>query len=207
MLKKNPLFCAFMGICVLAFLGLGALVYLESGTQAKARKQLNRAVMQFSSQTAAEISPTEENLAASDQNVEDLERLLEIIRGDLRRGARLTSTDDGVRVTTGIQQYVTEFQRLADAQVNAAGEAQPVTVPDNFGFGFDDYIDEVEVPDLADEVMLLDKQRQVLRYVMSKLIGASPASIERVAREAFAPGDKNQQPSDSVSRSTRHYRC
>lgn len=191
MFKKNPVFCIILAICLIAFLGGGFLAFSESGKQAKSLKQLKKASQQYKSAAGAEISPTEENLQASEVNVQELQRLLEIIRGDLRRGARLTSTDDGVRVSTAIQQYITEFQRLADSHTNLEGEAQPVSVPDDFGFGFDEFIDEVVVPDVADEVIFLDKQRQVLSYIMNKLIGSSPSSIDSVAREAFqASSDK-----------------
>lgn len=198
MFKKNPLFCIVIVVCVLAFLGAGFLAFTESGKQKKTLQQLKSAAMQLNSQAAAEISPTEANLQASQQNVQELQRLLEIIRGDLRRGARLTSTDDGVRVSTGIQQYITEFQRRASTHTNADGESTPVSIPDDFGFGFDEFIDDTVIPDVAEEVIFLDKQRQVLSYIMTKLIGSSPEAIEAVAREAFPAEGENQPKGDSI---------
>ena len=185
MFKKNPVFCIIIVVCVLAFLGLGFLAFSQSGKQKKALQQAKSAAMQLSAQGSAEISPTEENLEASEANVVELQKLLEIIRGDLRRGQRLTSTDDGVRVSTGIQQYINEFQRKAAASTGPEGEVKAIAIPEDFGFGFDEFIDDTVIPDVAEEVIFLDKQRQVLTYIMTKLMDSSPEAIEAVAREGF----------------------
>lgn len=198
MFKKNPVFCSFIVLCLGAFAALGFLAFSESGKQTKAAHRLKRATQQLNVAAAAEISSSEQNLEASKLNVQKLQRLLEIIRGDLRRGARLTTTDDGVRVSTAINQYIAEFQRSAEAHQDDEGEPKPIAIPENFGFGFDEFINEVEVPDVAEEIIFLDKQRQVLSYIMTKLVGSSPESIELVAREAFSTESKTRNKKRSI---------
>ncbi|ADE54958.1 Amuc_1100 family pilus-like protein [Coraliomargarita akajimensis] len=185
MLKKNPLFTVTIAVLLIAFLGLAYLAYASYAKTGKLKKKLGQAESQLRSQASLQIAPSEENVAASVENVAALEHKLSVIRGDLKHGSRLTSTDDGVRVLASVQQYISEFQRAVKNHTNEAGEPTPIIVPEDFGFGFDEYLNEAQPPATPQEVIYLDKQRQVLGYFVRKLINASPAEIVSVERESF----------------------
>lgn len=194
-LKKNPIFSASVGVCVLAFLGLGYMAFSASGDLKKSKKQLNGAVREYNAAATAEVAPSQENLEASAENLEALERQFSVVSGELRKGTRLTSTDDGIAVTTAIRDYIRKFQRYAANPVDSDGELSDteIVIPEDFAFGFSDYYPTTEIPDDPEEVAYLGKQRQVLNYMMTKLMDARPKSIQMVEREYYkAESDENE---------------
>ncbi len=186
-LKKNPAFSASVAVCVLAFLGLGYMAMSASGDLKKSKQRLKSALREYNATATATIAPTEENLVASQRNLEELQRQFSIVSGELRKGTRLTSTDDGIAVTTGIRDYVRNFQRQAESYVDSEGNLSEteVKIPEDFAFGFSDYYPKTNIPDDPQEVSYLGKQRQILGYMMTKLMAARPTSIESIERERY----------------------
>lgn len=196
MLKKNPIFVAFLALSVVAFVALAFLAFTANGAKSKASRQLRQAEQQLDALLRSEVTPNDENVQASSANVVELQKELERISNELSRGARLQREEDGVRVIASIQQYISGCQRQAEELSNEEGEATPVELPSDFAFGFDAYFDESDVPESVEEIAYLNDQRQVLAYIMDKLFAASPESIESVAREAF-PANVEASKSDS----------
>jgi len=58
---------------------------------------------------------------------------------------------------------------------------------------FDQYITEGQVPADAARASQLDKQRQILSYLLTQLIAADPQSIEAVSREVLEAGTEAEQ--------------
>jgi hypothetical protein len=183
--KKNPVFCIFCAIFLLVFAGGCYLVFAESGKLTKSKKQVANAESQIKGLLYAAPAPTVENVAVSEKNAEQLRAELQRIREDLQRGSRLTTSSDGVRVMAGIQQYISEYQKLATAHIGPNEVPTPIDIPDNFAFGFDQYIDEAIIPEDQAVVPVLDKQRQILSYIVNQLIATHPAGIQKVEREVL----------------------
>lgn len=181
--KKNPVFCIFCVVAVLVFAGGSALVIMESGKLSKSKKQVAAADSQIKGLLYADPAPTAENLQAAQQNAEELSAKLRSIREDLQRGSRLTISNDGTRVMSGLQKYISTYRRQVAAHKNADDEPAPIEVPDDFAFGFKTYLTETEVSDDPAVVPQLDKQRQVLSYILNQLIASDPAGIQVVERE------------------------
>lgn len=182
-IKKNILFCLILLICLLAF-GAGAyLAFAESGKVSAAQKKIKSAESQLQSLLVANPAPASENVDASKQNVAALEAELQKLRDNLQRGSRINASTDSVGVMSAIQQYITEYQRKAGEVMNEDGEAAPVVTPAKFAFGFEAYIDEAVPLEGADTVAALDKQRQILSYIVNQLFAANPAGIQAVQRE------------------------
>jgi hypothetical protein len=133
----------------------------------------------------ADPAPTQENLEASARNVAELEAKLREIREDLEQGARMSSSTDGIGVMASIQQFISEYQREATALTDKGGEPLEIIVPDDFAFGFEQYIDEARMLEDEELIPVLDKQRQILSYLLDKLYGAKPESILAVEREVL----------------------
>ncbi|MGB0257867.1 MAG: hypothetical protein ACPGES_04355 [Coraliomargarita sp.] len=163
------------------------MAFSASGDLKKSKQRLKAAMRNYNSAATAEIAPSEENLDASLQNLDALQRQFSVVSGELRKGTRLTSTDDGIAVTTGIRDYIRKFQRNAASPVDSNGELleTPIGIPDDFAFGFSDYYPTTEIPDDPQEVIYLGKQRQILGYMMTKLMAALPKSIESIERERY----------------------
>ncbi len=160
--KKNPVFCILCALFLLVFAGGCCLVFAESGKLTKSKKQVANAESQIKGLLYADPAPTVENVAVSEQNAQQLRAELQRIREVLQRGSRLTTSSDGVRVMAGIQQYISEYQKLATAHIGPNEVPTPIDIPDNFAFGFDQYIDEAIIPEDQAVVPVLDKQRQIL---------------------------------------------
>ena len=115
----------------------------------------------------------------------ELKAGLKKIREDLERGARITTSADGIGVMAGIQQFISIYQRKAATHTNKDGEPVEIIVPDDFAFGFEQYLDEATMLDDDELIPVLDKQRQILSYLLNKLYEAEPESIVSVEREVL----------------------
>jgi hypothetical protein len=133
----------------------------------------------------ADPAATTANVKASAENVAELEAEVRKIRVDLERGARITTSTDGIGVMAGIQQFISDYQREAAAHIGKDGEPVEIIVPDDFAFGFEQYLDEATMLDDEELIPVLDKQRQILSYLLNKLYDAEPESIVSVEREVL----------------------
>jgi hypothetical protein len=185
LLKKNLTFTVVVGVCVLVFVAGAYLAFAESGKISKAKQQITTAETQLNNLRFADPAPSEANVIASEENVKQLVSELASIRQDLERGSRITTSTDGIGVMAGIQQYITDYQRKAAAHVDIHGEPDPITLSDDFAFGFEQYVKEATPFDDKKVVALLDKQRQILSYLLNKLYDANPDSIVAVKREVL----------------------
>lgn len=187
-LKKNLLFCVTILVCLAACIAGAFLAYSQYGDVKKARSNLNNVEAQLSSLLNRDPAPSEANQAAAEENLEQLITSLAKIRDDLQPEAALQISKDGVSVIAGIQQYISRYQRETARHKNKEGDPAQIKTPNNFAFGFEQYISEAPVPEDAARVAILDKQRQILSYLMQQLIGADPQSIDSVQREVFEVG-------------------
>jgi hypothetical protein len=189
LLKKNPVFCFVCVVALLVFSGITALAFMESDKLAKSKGQVMGVDSQLNMLLCADPAPTVENVEAAQRNAEKLAAKLVSIREALQPGARLTVSDDGTRVMSGLQKYISSYRRLVATHQNAAGEAAKIEIPADFAFGFEKYLKETNISKDAAVIPQLDKQRQVLSYILDQLIAAGPASIQSVEREIL--GDAN----------------
>ncbi len=181
--KKNPLLCLSILVGLLAF-GAGTFLAVSaSGKVAGAQRNLNSAQSQLKSLLSSDPAPTAANRDASEQNIEALLARLADIRADLQRGSRLRISEDGVGVMASIQQYISEFQRMVSSHTGTDGKAKPISTPAEFGFGFEQYLKEARPYENVDLTRKLDKQRQILSFLLIQLINANPDSIDAVERE------------------------
>ncbi|MGB1128059.1 MAG: hypothetical protein ACPG3X_06800 [Opitutales bacterium] len=188
-IKKNLTFSLIVLVCVLAFLAGAYLIFVESGKVSQAERRLSSAEARLNALLDADPAPTAENVATAEENVAQLSAALASIKEDLQRGSGLNTSADGVGVMAGIQQYISDFQRKAGDATNSKGESEPIAIPADFAFGFDRYIDEAVMLDDAEIVPRLDKQRQILSYIVEQLIASAPKSIDSVAREVIEDPD------------------
>ena len=184
-IKKNLTFTIIVVVCILAFAAGAYLALAESGKIDQAKQNISSAESQLNNMRFADPAPTQENVEASAKNVAELEAELREIREDLEQGARISASTDGIGVMAGIQQFISEYQREAVALADKGGEPLEIIVPDDFAFGFEQYIDEARMLEDEDLIPVLDKQRQILSYLLDKLYGAKPESIVSVEREVL----------------------
>ena len=184
-IKKNLTFTTIVVVCILAFAAGAYLAFAEAGKIDQAKQKITAAESRLDKMRSANPAPTQENVEASAENVSKLEAELRKIRADLEQGARITTSTDGIGVMAGIQQFISEYQREAVAHTDKGGEPVEIIVPDDFAFGFEQYLDEARMLDDEDLIPVLDKQRQILSYLLDKLYGAEPESIVSVQREVL----------------------
>ena len=187
--KKNPAFCVFCLLAVLVFAAGAALVVIESGKLSKSKQQVASADSQISGLLQAIPAPTSANVQAAQQNAAALSAQLLSIRENLQRGSRLTISNDGTRVMSGLQKYISNFRRQVATHVNTAEIAAPIQVPQDFAFGFEKYLKTTNISEDSSIVPQLDKQRQILSYILNQLIAADPAGIQAVERELMGSAD------------------
>ena len=184
-IKKNLTFTIILVICILVFFVGAYLAFVEAGKVGHAKQNLSSVESQLSNLLFADPAATTANVKASAENVAELEAELRKIREDLERGARITTSTDGIGVMAGIQQFISNYQREAAAHTDKDGEPVEIIVPDDFAFGFEQYLDEATMLDDEELIPVLDKQRQILSYLLNKLYDAEPESIVSVEREVL----------------------
>jgi hypothetical protein len=184
-IKKNLIFTIIMTACILAFAAGAYFAFAESGKIDQKKQKVTSAESQLKSMRFADPAPTPENVEASAENVAELKAGLRKIREDLGRGARITTSADGIGVMAGIQQFISNYQRKAATQTDKDGEPFEIIVPDDFAFGFEQYLDEATMLDDDELIPVLDKQRQILSYLLNRLYEAEPESIVSVEREVL----------------------
>lgn len=182
-IKNNLLIFSVGLLSVVAFIVGAWLAFSQAGKVGQAQRELSRIEGQLASLMQQEPALTEENRAAAEQNLAELRDAMSRMRADLQKGAALNTSEDGISVIAGIQQYISRFQRLADAHNNTDGDPAPIRTPKDFAFGFDRYLNQAPVPERTETIALLDKQRQILNYLLTQLLASDPQSIESVRRE------------------------
>ncbi|MEC8329763.1 MAG: Amuc_1100 family pilus-like protein [Verrucomicrobiota bacterium] len=187
-IKKNPIF--FTLIIVASVLSMSGLyfAYDASGQLAEAQKNARETGSRLKSLQQFSPAPSIDNIQIAKRNVEELDYALREIRKDLQRGSKMSLSSDGVSVMAGIQQFISESRERAISRerfdsVEQDTVLKPIVIAEDFAFGFEDYAQEATMPDSASAILLLDKQRQILEYVINLLLAANPHSIDSVERE------------------------
>jgi len=182
-IKKNPIFIVIVVLLLLVF---GAGIFLaikESAAVETAQQKASSSATHYRQLASLNPAPTVANVTTAEDNVAQLNLALGNIRAELQKGDPLTASTDGISVMTGLQRFIRDYRKIAESHTSDKGELAPVQLPANFGFGFERYIDRTEVPEDPDYIATLDKQRQILSYLMGRLIESSPHAINEVKRE------------------------
>ena len=183
--KKNLIFSTVIIVCLLTFFTGSFLALNESGAIGKAEQEMKSAQANLKNLRFSDPAPSMENVEASAENVAQLQSALNAIREDLQRGDRLSISSDGIGVMAGVQQFISDYQRKSSGQVDVNNEPAPISLPQDFAFGFQEYIDEAKPLSDPKSSAVLDQQRQILSYLMDKLIEAKPTSLVSVEREVL----------------------
>jgi len=184
-IKKNLTFTIILVVCILVFFAGAYLAFAEAGKIGQAKQKISSVESQLNNLGFADPAATPGNVKASAENVAKLGAELRKIREDLERGARITTSTDGIGVMAGIQQFISNYQRKAATHTDKDGEPVEIIVPDDFAFGFEQYLDEATMLDDEELIPVLDKQRQILSYLLNTLYDSGPESIVSVEREVL----------------------
>lgn len=188
--KKHILFFSGISICTIALIaGLvySVIVALDLG---KKSKSFNRTERNLKRMLVANPSPVSDNVTASDLNVLRLSEKLETIREELERGDEAEASVDGVRVAAGIQQYISKYTTLAKTHESKYGPS-PIEIPQDFAFGFDRFKLESKVPEDLKEIAMLDKQRDILDFLIGELFATHPKGILAVKRQSAKQSEED----------------
>jgi type II secretory pathway pseudopilin PulG len=190
-IKKNLIFTVIVVVCILAFVAGAFLAFSESRKISNAKQTIASAQTQLKNMRYADPAPSEENLRASEENLAELVEKLHTLRADLERGGRMSASTDGIGVMASIQQYISDSRRKANEHRDENDVERPVALPQDFGFGFEQYVNVATPLEDPEKNELLDKQRQILSYLLDQLYAAHPESIVAVQREALELGDSS----------------
>jgi hypothetical protein len=188
--KKHILFFSGISICTIALIAGLVFSVLAALDLSKKSKSFDRTERNLKRMLVASPSPVDENVIASDLNVLKLSEKLESIRDELERGLEAEASIDGVRVAAGIQQYISKFTTLAKSHESEYGPS-PIEIPEDFAFGFDRFKLESKVPDDPKEIAMLDKQRDILDFLISELFATHPKGILAIKRQTAKQSDDN----------------
>lgn len=186
--KKHILFFSGISVCTLALITGLVFSVLAALDLSKTSKSFNRTERNLNRMLVASPSPVNDNVIASDLNVLKLSEKLQAIRDELERGEEVKASVDGVRVAAGIQQYISKYTTFARSHETKYGPA-PIEIPQDFAFGFDRFKLESKVPEDSKEIAMLDKQRDILDFLMGELYASHPKAILAVKRQSAKQSD------------------
>ena len=190
LVKKHILFFSGISVCTIALIIGLVFSVIASLDLSKESKSFNRIEKKLNRTLIASPSPVNENVTASDLNVLKLSEKLQVIREELERGEEVKASVDGVRVAAGIQQYISKYTALAKSHETKYGPA-PIEIPQDFAFGFDRFKLESKVPEDQEEIAMLDKQRDILDFLIGELYATHPKAILSVKRQSAKKGVNN----------------
>ncbi len=191
LVKKHILFFSGISVCTIALVTGLVFSVLAALDLNKTSNSFNRTEKSLKRTLAASPSPVVDNVTASDLNVLKLSEKLQAIREELERGEEVKASIDGVRVAAGIQQYISKYTTYAKSHESEYGPS-PIEIPQDFAFGFDRFKLESKVPADAVEIAMLDKQRDILDFLMGELYATHPKAILAVKRQSAKQSESNE---------------
>ena len=189
LLKKHIIFFSGTFICALA-LTAGLVFSVMSGIDlVEKTKVYNKTERNLKRILLSNPSPNDQNVISSRQNVLELSEKLQSIVDELGRGQQAEASIDGVRVTAGIQQFISKYKTLSKTHESEFGPS-PIKLPRDFAFGFDRFKNESKVPENPAEIAMLDKQREILDYLVGELFATNPTEILDIKRHSAKQGEE-----------------
>jgi len=194
-IKRYPIFCTLLFVFLLV---LGGGVYLALGQmkkldQAKDGYEANLRQIEQVSRGAVYDAETGQRIVPSSENREKLEARLAEVQLDLNkiRNNMVARTENILVPPADEFTFLPKLQSFI-SRMKSFAKTNEVTLQGDEAFGFAKYaIDAVQPP--KDLVPLLDRQRQVLQYILRQLIESKPTAILSVERELVeATPDQNQ---------------
>lgn len=202
--KKYPIFCVLIAVFLL-LLGGGIYLVLSQGKALEEAKRSYRNAQSDIERVSRGITYDEESrilIAPTPENKELLRNRLDVIQGDIEEIRRtMSAKTEGILLDpAGEFTFLPKLQAfIADMKVLAAEDE--VTLNENEAFGFARYAIRAEQP-AADMIPALDRQQQVLEYILRQLFAAEPSAILSVERELI----EAKVDEESRSRSRRNER-
>jgi len=197
--KTHPVFSVLLTLFLLAFVAGAVFVFQFSQQVDEAKTQMERAEGALRTALYGEPAPTEASIEAAEQNIANLRAAL-AAQVEATKGADpgligSTPPASGTELLFQLEAYKNDLLRIAKrtAPLNVpdnlikearkqGGEVPSVGVPEDFAFGFERYLDSGQPP--ADKnVPVVYQQKEILNFVLRKLLDSRPISIVSVERE------------------------
>ncbi len=202
--KQHPIFTAVFALLLAAFIGGAVYDFMLFNKNANAAKKASQAVRKY--ENAIQKAPVKESLVAADSNLKGLQGKLDSLDKELSRDS--TKVLAASPVTQGFE-LVEYLRSMTDTWTNTATE-KGITVPNNFKFGFENYVSGKTKPE-DEAVPALWRQASILDNILSKLYNSkpdnAPMGIVAVQRELLAVEaeaiEKNQKKSTRRVRQAR----
>lgn len=182
-LKRNPIFTLACMVALLSACTGAYMAFAEYRRFVRAEKTAIQQRQVLDGLLAHRPSLTAANVEAASVNVQQLDKAYQRLEQSLYGDAPIVGSTNGVQVMASIQEYISEFTYRAKNHVNADGQAAPVIIAKDLSFGFEAYAEQASVPEEPKVIPQLDRQRQVLSYVVTQLLASDPLEIISVQRQ------------------------
>lgn len=192
-MKKHPIFISIIAVCVLVLIVTGVFAFMASARVETASDKLDRAASRLAAAKLREPAPSEANLTAAQNELDELlaalETQIEIAAGRVER-LQMDPPTNGNQMFFELEGYAAELSTLARNVLPIYAEVDPANpqtmdLPDNFedyAFGFQRYLGNGTPPD--DELVpIVNLQKEVLNYLLRELFDVRPLGLVRVQRE------------------------
>lgn len=183
--KRYPILTAILVFCILAF--AGEMFFLRTFSRSVAIAERDRSTAKQRAQGSLgeqmAIAPTPDNLAAAQQNANDLKAVLDTVKSTLQDTPdKITDAPgSGPELLVDIQSYASDLQ--------AKAKDKNVVLPDpDYTFGMAMYVGRGVSAPPADKITAVYTQMKVLQYILNHLMDDAklpnqPMKLVSVLRE------------------------
>ena len=199
--KKYPAFASFVTVFVLLFVAGLVFIYLSYTGLGKAKKSFESAERSYHSALSLTPAPTQQNVASSEKNVEQLAAALQVQIDDTKGKAPdfvsnnppKTEADMLFQLEAFKEQYTKDAAEVKPFGV-AQDEANGIQLPEDFAFGFSRFIDSGKPP-AEKYIPAVFEQKEILGFILRKLYDSAPVSIKSIERETVVEkvADTNEE--------------
>lgn len=186
--KKYPAFCTTLIVLLLLFITGVVFIIMSASRSGASMGKLKRAENNLRAALSLSPAPTQANLEASEANIAQLKEVFNAqIEATQGRSPEIFSQKpplSGTDMYYDLLAYKNELDRVASAVTPYNDSQSGVTVPQGFNWGFSRYLAAGEgEPPPQSAIPTVFRQKQVLNYLLRKLLATGPQSIVSVKRE------------------------
>lgn len=163
---------------------------VTSSDNDKKEKKLNDLLRQYNALRTSIPTPVTENIEASKRNVEELESHLKQMHESLisQTSAITDQSMRGIDLLGEIQGFIIESRKKAEQGTpseDPTKENHKINLKDNEAFGFALYSGATARPPSDDLAPIVNKQLDIIRYLLDKLYEAKPTAVVAIERESI----------------------
>lgn len=186
--KKYPFIFGIFVISVVFFIACVVTYVITSSANDKKEKELSTLVRQYNNLKNSSITPLPKNITKVKANINELEaHLEEMYQSLISQSSAITDQNmKGISLLGEIQGFIIDSEKKAESGIPSNDPSEKkhvINLKENEAFGFAQYSGETARPPADEIAPMVNKQLDILRFLVKHLYAAKPTAIVAIERE------------------------